>query len=258
MKINRILSFVSTVAIALFLICPICNASESEKLQVEGDRTSKNKIIYLTFDDGPTRKNTPKILETLKEEDVPATFFLIGEKVKVYEDVVKELKDQGMAIGAHSYSHVTSKIYKSAFNYREDLEKCIDVIKEVTGEEPINITRMPCGSTNTIANINVKREIKRSIKSMGMNYVDWNVSGEDAIYRNVPSNVIWKNIMKNSKDKDTIVLLLHDGYYNTNTAQLLPKIIKHFKKEGYTFKTMKNMPQDEIESLEKLRILNRK
>lgn len=220
--------------------------------------TPKEKVIYLTFDDGPTKKNTPKVLEILKREDVLATFFLIGSNVEKYPELACKLKEENMAIGAHTYSHVTGDIYKSAYKYKADLKKCIKIIEDVTGEEPINITRMPGGSTNKISSPYIKKEIKNVIACLDLDYIDWNVSGEDAIGRNIPSSVILKNIMKDSKDKDVIVLLLHDAYYNSTTVEILPKVIKHFKKEGYTFKTLKDISDKDVKLLEEKRILNRK
>lgn len=218
----------------------------------------KEKVIYLTFDDGPTKKNTPKVLEILKQENILATFFLIGTNVEQYPDVARTLKENNMAIGAHSYSHVTGDIYKSAYNYKTDIKKCCETIKEIIGEEPINITRMPCGSTNKIASPYIKKEIKNTLREMNLNYIDWNVSGEDAITRNIPPSVIFKNIMKDSNDKDVIVLLLHDAYYSSTTVEVLPKVIKYFKQNGYVFKTLKNLSEDEMKVLEDKGILNKK
>lgn len=215
------------------------------------------KVIYLTFDDGPSPNNTLKVLEILKEEKVPATFFVIGENAEKYPKIVKELDKNGMAIGAHSYTHRTSYIYKSKGNYSKDLQKCIESINTIIGKNYIDIIRMPCGSSNNNCNKGNKTQIKDFVKNKNLSYIDWNVSGEDAIGKNVPKNRIKNNILKSTKGKECIVLLLHDGYYNTTSMQVLKEVIKYYKDQGYTFKSLKNLPKEERTRLEKLKILNK-
>lgn len=215
------------------------------------------KVIYLTFDDGPSPNNTLKVLDILKEEKVPATFFLIGENAEKYPKIVKELDKNGMAIGAHSYTHRTSYIYKSKGNYSKDLQKCIESINTIIGKNYIDIIRMPCGSSNNNCSKWTKTQIKEYLASKNLSYIDWNVSGEDAIGKNVPKNRIKNNILKSTKGKECVVLLLHDGYYNTTSMEVLKDIIKHYKDEGYTFKSLKNLPNEEKSRLENLKILNK-
>ena len=87
--------------------------------------------VFLTFDDGPTRENTTKILEILNKYKVKATFFVIGDLAERNKDIMAMMKDSGMCILPHSYTH-DYNIYKSRRAYFKDLEKCIKVIKEVT------------------------------------------------------------------------------------------------------------------------------
>lgn len=251
MKKNKFLALLSVITLffSLFTYRVLADEVESKK--------DEKKVIYLTFDDGPTIKNTKRVVEILKKEQVPATFFLIGENVEHYPDLVKLLQENNMAIGAHSYSHKVHEIYKYPENYLKDLEKCIDTVEKTLGEKTIDITRMPCGSTNTICNKWTKDGIKKGIRGKGLSYVDWNVSGEDALSKNVPCEKIMRNILKDTKNQDTVVLLLHDGYYNGTTVQILPEVIKYYKDKGYTFKSLKNLSNEEKADLEKLKVLNR-
>ncbi|CAM2943048.1 polysaccharide deacetylase family protein [Hathewaya histolytica] len=223
----------------------------------KAEEEKKEKVIYLTFDDGPSPNNTLKVLDILKEEKVTATFFLIGESAEKYPHIVKELNKNGMAIGAHSYTHKTSYIYRSQENYKEDMCKCVASLEQIIGKDLINIIRMPCGSSTNICNKAVKKEIKKCVLNKDLYYIDWNVTGEDAIGKNVPKAKIKRNILKTTKGKNEVVLLLHDGYYNTTTREVLRDVIQHYKKEGYTFKNLKNLPKEDIERLKNLKVLNK-
>lgn len=88
------------------------------------------KIAYLTFDDGPTEKMTSKILDILDEEDVVATFFVVGKHVKEYPSLVKRAYESGHYIGNHTYSHDNSKIYKSAENFLFEINSTDSAISE--------------------------------------------------------------------------------------------------------------------------------
>lgn len=253
---NKFLIVILCMSIFLgtvFMFNPIIQASEEKsKTNVKNE-----KVVYLTFDDGPSINNTKKVLEILKKENIPATFFLIGENAQRNPEIVKELLKNNMAVGEHTFSHKTNYIYKNCKNYINDLDQCLEVLDKVIGKKYINIVRMPGGSTNTICNKAVKKQIKSNIKEKGFDYIDWNVSGEDAISKTVPMYKIKNNVLRDSKNKDCIVVLLHDGYYNTNTVRVLPEIIKYYKDNGYTFKSLKDISKQDKEKLEKLKILNR-
>lgn len=83
---------------------------------------SKQKIAYLTFDDGPTLKATPKILDILKEEDVVATFFVVGKHVKENPELVKRAYDEGHFIANHGYNHNNSKLYKNDDSFINEIK----------------------------------------------------------------------------------------------------------------------------------------
>ncbi|CDE24130.1 predicted polysaccharide deacetylase [Clostridium sp. CAG:440] len=83
---------------------------------------SKQKIAYLTFDDGPTLKATPKILDILKEEDVVATFFVVGKHVKETPELVKRAYDEGHFIANHGYNHNNSKLYKNDDSFINEIK----------------------------------------------------------------------------------------------------------------------------------------
>ena len=102
------------------------------------------KVVYLTFDDGPTPNNTPRILEILKRNNIKATFFVIGQNPDMYKQIVNE----GHAIAIHTYSHEYKQVYASVDAFFADLYKLRDLIKEKTGVDP-KVTRFPGGSNTT-------------------------------------------------------------------------------------------------------------
>ena len=89
---------------------------------------SEQKIAYLTFDDGPTLKATPKILDILKEEDVVATFFVVGKHVKENPELVKRAYDEGHFIANHGYNHNNSKLYKNDDSFINEIKNTDMVI----------------------------------------------------------------------------------------------------------------------------------
>ena len=104
-------------------------------LTEEGKQNVKNiyhlegKNAYITFDDGPSKTVTPLILEFLKQNNIPATFFLLGSRVELYPEIVKQEYDEGHYIANHGYSHVYSSIYQNSDTVIEEFEKTENAIK---------------------------------------------------------------------------------------------------------------------------------
>ena len=198
---------------------------------------SGERVIYLTFDDGPS-STTPKVLEILRREGVKATFFVTAQSqssLKYIRDAYRE----GHAIAAHTYSHSPS-IYKSPETYFADLDKIQSVIKEYTGTTT-KIIRFPGGSSNTMyyrasGDPLMMIRLTQAVRDRGYQYVDWNVSSEDATGANVPVETIIRSSCKR-KDSD-ICLLMHDTSSKKTTIQALPQIIQFYKNLGYRFGTL--------------------
>ncbi|MBC9712464.1 polysaccharide deacetylase family protein [Streptomyces sp. TRM66268-LWL] len=182
----------------------------------------KAKCIALTFDAGPG-KDTPELLDTLKEEKVPATFFLLGKNhVKKYPDVVRRLADEGHEVANHTWTHgiltglTTDEI-------RAELGRTQQAIKDITGKEP-TLMRPPQGRTD--------EDVTRVCKELGLSQILWSVTAKD--YSTKDSALIKKRVLEQA-DRDGIILL-HDIYDGTVPA--VPGIIKSLKAEGYTFVTV--------------------
>ena len=193
-----------------------------------------SKVVYMTFDDGPS-ENTDKILKILKKYDAKATFFVTGNNQK-FNSSIKKAADQGNTIALHTYTHDYANVYSSTTAYFEDLQKVSDMVKQITGKAPKYI-RFPGGSSNTIS-AQYSQGIMTTLDSMvhekGYEYFDWNCSSGDAASNTVPTQDIVRNAT--SCDYEQIMILFHDSSPKTTTVEALPEIIKSYKERGYVFK----------------------
>ena len=171
------------------------------------------KIIYLTFDDGPSN-NTGRILKILEQEGVKATFFVTAQ-FKDHLHFIKDEFEAGHAIAAHTYSHAFS-IYRSIDTYFEDLERIEQIIEAQTGQRT-KIIRFPGGSNNTVnrryAKRNIMPELIKEVLKRGYQYVDWNLDSTDAAGVNRPASVLIANAVvklwkKAVIDLPTLVIFL--------------------------------------------------
>lgn len=199
---------------------------------------SKKKTVYLTFDDGPGGKVTNDILDTLKKENVPATFFVIGSEIKGQENILLRMKDEGHSIGLHSYSHDRNKLYCNNASFLNEMKKGQEAIYDVTGEK-YNILRFPFGCNNN--SYKLTKELVDMLHDNGFKIYDWTLdSGDGANYKSAPETII----KKSCKNDDTVVLLMHCAFLNKTSAKALPSIIKYYKDNNYEFKVLdENTPE---------------
>lgn len=206
----------------------------------EKDIVVSEKIVYLTFDDGPS-KNTPLILDILAQENVKATFFVIGPYVPSHNDFVKRAYDEGHSIGNHTFDHEFKDVYASEDIFWKNFNKQQDFIKSITGY-PSTIFRFPGGSRNTIVRkTNGKdftQRIIRELNNQGVHCYDWNVDSGDGRGNNIPPETLLSNVKKELGDKQIAIVLMHDCMTKTTTVKALPSIIKYFKDQGYSFRTL--------------------
>lgn len=202
--------------------------------------TNTNKIAYLTIDDGPS-KNTEKILKILNKYNIKATFFVVGPKCDLKDDLLKKIVSYGHALAIHSYEHNYNYIYSSKNNYLKDFYKCLEWIKEVTGITP-TIYRFPGGSSNTIATKPLIKDIIKTLNSQGFTHVDWNVDTLDSYIKD-ESYKLTKNaltaIQKNENNHHyNQTILIHDDINKPSTINALPNLIERIIEKGYIFKIL--------------------
>ena len=197
------------------------------------DLPTGNKIIYLTFDDGPGYY-TNKILSILDKHNVKASFFVTSQ-FPSYVSLIKDEYNKGHAIAVHTYTH-NYDIYKSVESYLDDFNKMNEVIKTYTGSYS-KIFRFPGGSSNTVSRSRQKGIMTTLAKKMtedGYVYFDWNVSSGDA--SGAGSDRIYSNVVNGVKSCNKCVVLMHD--IKSTTANALDRIITDLESNGYTFATL--------------------
>lgn len=231
------------------------NAINARKNRYIKDRALYPKEIFLTFDDGPS-ENTPKILKILNDNNIKATFFLIGRNAETYPQYVKEEFNDGMCLVAHSYTHDYA-IYKSVETYMADLDTCNKSITKITGIPPLSFTRFPGGSDNQVSNADMMKTIRKSVNSRGIDYIDWNISSGDAASSTLPAQTIKNNLFTQLANSTFGVSLMHDAPYKSTTVEALPAVIDYLKKQGFAFRTFDDLTPTEKSTMINLRIMNR-
>jgi len=173
------------------------------------------KKMYLTFDDGPSKENTVRILEVLKERNIQATFFVVGENVEKYPDIIKRMVEEGHSIGIHCYSHAYEDIYQSVEGFVADFEKAKEAVQNIV-EVEVWCYRFPGGSINS-HNKYIYEDIIAEMSEMGYVYYDWNASMEDAL-KNATKEQIIQNAVESTLKRKKVVMLGHDIMYNTSVC----------------------------------------
>ena len=207
------------------------------------DGADGKKVAYLTFDDGPSETVTPLILDTLKAENVHATFFVVGKAVdesKITKDLIKREVKEGNAIGNHTYSHNYNYLYPnktvSVDNFMADVDKTNQSLKNVLGEGfSTRAIRFP-GGHMTWKGMDAMDAI---MKEKDYHQVDWNALSRDAEGAPKKAEQLKQQIIKTITGRQKAVILMHDTYGKEETAKALPEIIKYLKEQGYEFRTMK-------------------
>ena len=184
----------------------------------EDEAPYKGKVA-LTFDDGPHPVCTPQLLDGLKKRDVKVTFFVTGENVESYPEIVKRASEDGHLIGNHTFHHVQLTAANSD-DFKKEIISTNDIIQEVTGKET-SFIRPPYGSWD-----------KKYEKELNMFPVLWDVDPLDWCSTNVDKIV--RSVLAGTKENS--ILLMHDSYDSTVTAAL--QVVDILKAEGYEFVTV--------------------
>ncbi len=216
--------------------------NEQAKAKLANLYNGNEKVAYLTFDDGPSKSVTPLILDLLKQENIKATFFVLGSRVKSYPNLVKREYDEGHFIANHGYSHVYSSIYSSIDTILEEYNKTQNVIQNAIGE-PYNghLFRFPGGSTGGKYK-KIKSEAKAVLAQNEIGFVDWNALSEDAAGAKTKEALI-ANIKATVGEKNVVVILMHDAGDKILTYETLPDVIAYLRERGYTFKNFYDIMQ---------------
>jgi peptidoglycan/xylan/chitin deacetylase (PgdA/CDA1 family)/Tfp pilus assembly protein PilF len=189
-----------------------------------GGLTSE-KVVALTFDDGPKPGVTEPLLDVLRQERVPATFFVIGRHVMEYPELTKQLSDAGMEIANHSYTHRNLTRLTDADISREVMQTQA-AIQSVTGRAP-RFLRPPGGNWNP--------RVAQTTRSWGLTPCMWTVDvyGSEVIGAQQVADAVLAQVRPGS------IILMHNG--KVSTLQALPTIIRALRSRGYAFATIDTM-----------------
>ncbi|MEH2468216.1 polysaccharide deacetylase family protein [Nostoc sp.] len=186
--------------------------------------TPEQKVIALTFDDGPWPESTAQVLDILKQNQIKGTFFLIGQNVKNYPGLVKREIAEGHVIGNHTWHHWYQFFNPQAAAY--EINHTADLIYQVTGIKT-NLFRPPGG----IMHNGVAAYARNSKYAI----ILWSSDSVDYSRPAVPKLI--NNVFRKAKPGG--IVLMHDGGGNrSKTVQALPEIIANFRKQGYSFVTI--------------------
>ncbi|TGV00938.1 polysaccharide deacetylase family protein [Flavivirga rizhaonensis] len=201
------------------------------------DIPSIDKVIYLTFDDGPTPEITNWVLETLKAYNAKATFFCIGNNIEKHPDIFQNIVDAGHSIGNHTYNHIKGWKTKSK-DYLKNIEKAQETINDqipnnnskIVNRQSliVNLFRPPHGQITP-------KQGKRLI-ALGYKIIMWDVLSFDW-----DKSISKETCLNNVTNKAThgSIIVFHDSIKASKNMQYtLPKVLEFFSKKGYTFKAI--------------------
>ena len=214
------------------------SAEELDRFDKIYDETD-TKSVYLTFDDGPTKQVTPFILDLLKEENVKATFFVLGQRVEANPELVKREYDEGHFIASHGYSHMYSEIYAHMAGFYYEYDTTNDAIKAAIGDDSFNsiVFRFPGGSVGGPYD-SFKKAVKQKLREQGVASIDWNALTGDSEGGTKTKEKLLNRFYETIGNKSNAVVLMHDAADKILSYEVLPEIISYCREKGYEFKTM--------------------
>lgn len=217
---------------------------ENDLLKIVGN-SSAQYYAYLTFDDGPTKKITPQILDVLRRYDVKATFFEVGAYIRQNADIARRVYEEGHLIASHSDSHDYEKLYETESSFKKEIEASYESICDVSGEETFKLMRFPGGSYNAGDHAEEKQKYKKTLVDMGFYYIDWNTLNGDAEGRTKDAEELLEFLKDNMPSGGkNVVVLMHDASTKQATADSLSGIIEYLASEGYSFHRLDDIPYD--------------
>lgn len=198
--------------------------------------SSEEKRVFLTFDDGPSKKVTIPILDLLKQENIKATFFTLGSRIEFYPEIVKREYQEGHYVANHGYSHTYSSIYSSTDAVLEEYNKTEQLIKNAIGDQNYSshLFRFPGGSKGGKYK-DLKNEAINVLNENNILYVDWNALNGDSEGKKTKEEMM-QYLKETIGDKQSVVILMHDAGDKTLTYEMLPEVIAYLREQGYSFK----------------------
>lgn len=201
--------------------------------------------VYLTFDDGPSLL-TEEVLDILKEEEVSATFFVLGQAVEAHSNIVQRIVEEGHAIGNHTYNHKYEELYQNFTDYWQQVQQTEQILQMVGGITT-KLVRTPGGSHGHFDPFYFY-----FMDQAGYQIYDWNVDSGDAKRLGVTAEEMVENV-KNTPLRHEMHVLMHDSQHHEETVKALPEIIAYYKSQGYQFAVLNEEIEPVVHTLGTLR-----
>ncbi|KNF08220.1 putative xylanase/chitin deacetylase [Gottschalkia purinilytica] len=201
---------------------------EVKNIQQVERQVSQDKVVYLTFDDGPSAY-TPQILDTLSAYGVKGTFFMLGPNINAHSNTVKRMKNEGHSLGLHGMTHNAKLIYANPEAFTQEMDEANGILEKVIGETT-KLTRPPYGSKPYL-----KQKNRDIAVSKGYRIWDWNIDSTDSKKARVPADQIYRSTINQIVHHKEAIILFHD---KKTSAEALPKVIEYLKANGYRFETI--------------------
>ncbi len=202
--------------------------------QTEPTAPSPTKRVSLTFDDGPRKNTTPKILDILQEKGVSATFFCIGARAESNPDIARRIIDEGHLLGNHTQNH-KDLIKLTSAQIKEEIEEANRQIEAAGGEA--RYLRPPYG--------HIDKRVTRAMKESGMTIVCWNIDTRD--WNKKKTDSIVANALKDAHDGG--IILMHDTY--PTSVEALPAVIDAMREKGYEFVRLDALLEGDVDAPQK-------
>lgn len=196
--------------------------SKTPKKPIASLKSNGQRVVALTFDDGPHPKNTPKILATLKKHEATATFYMLGSLVNEHPSITKDVFNAGHEIGNHSYSHENLSTL-SAKNALKNINKTNAIIKATTGFEPLTV-RPPYGARN----VKMEKSMHQPIAIWDIDTLDWKTRNGATTFQRIKDSV-----------HSGCIILMHD--IQPSSAEELDEILTYLDRKGYSYVTISQL-----------------
>ena len=212
--------------------------TEEQMQAIENIYDVQEKRVFLTFDDGPTQTVTPFVLDLLKQENIKATFFVLGTRAKANPELIKREFEEGHYIANHGHTHIYRQIYQNKQTVLDEYNYTEQCIQEALNNPNYHskVFRFPGGSNGGYY-WKIKSEAKQYLRENGIVSLDWNCLSRDAEGARTKEALL-QSVIETSQGKQSIVILMHDSSDKILTYETLPDVIKYLRDNGYEFKTL--------------------
>ena len=224
LRLLRLLLELGLVAMIILLITRPASREVRWRASVVYRVPTKEKVVALTFDDGPHPQFTPEVLNLLAQYHVKATFFMIGKRMEQYPEIVREVAKQGHIIANHTYTHPHDIELDTRGQVKRELERCEQVIERLTGKRA-HLFRPPRGLIDSTVFMVAEEEGYRTIL--------WTVSAD---HHDAPTpQLMAKRVLQHIRPGG--IILAHDGTFCTRWKDVAatPLIIEELRRQGYRF-----------------------